>query len=84
MRALPNWAQGEALSQSETWQNFCSSHGKEIVEVVKIVWLIQNVSGPWEKRLSKIRSTQNKASRSGGGGGHTKNGNIQFTKYICV
>lgn len=37
------------------------------VEVVKIVWLIQNVSGPWEKRLSKIRSTQNKASRSGGG-----------------
>lgn len=52
------------------------------VEVVKIVWLIQNVSGPWEKRLSKIRSTQNKASRSGRG--HTKNGNIQFTKYICV
>lgn len=55
------------------------------VEVVKIVWLIQNVSGPWEKRLSKIRSTQNKASRSGGGGGTYKEWKYTIYQiYMCV
>lgn len=40
------------------------------IGVVKIVRLIQNGSGPWEKRLSKIRSTQNKGKQSWGWGAY--------------
>lgn len=55
---------GRGLEPVRDHRTFGLATGKRSSSgVVKIVWLIQNGSGPWEKRLSKIRS----ASRAGGG-----------------